>query len=168
MVTATGMITLLPTWTLLLAVDAETVQITNRVMIKRGERCMVVASNGVWDGAIDLGHLNIMHTRTNAENPHSTDPHLIRVLEPNLKKVWFRRPCYHGRASGAKLSVLIAVFFFTSVVSVVTGSTSLITVAVMIALGIEANVAVATNMLALSFMSVGGSLPFNGRGRSQP
>jgi uncharacterized protein len=38
----------------------------------------------------------------------------------------------------------------------------------MIALGIEANVAVATNMLALSFMSVGGSLPFNGRGRSQP
>jgi uncharacterized membrane protein YfcA len=66
--------------------------------------------------------------------------------------------------SGAKLSLLIAVFFFTSVVSVVTGSTSLITVPVMIALGIETHVAVATNMLALTFMSVGGSLPFVGRG----
>jgi uncharacterized membrane protein YfcA len=66
--------------------------------------------------------------------------------------------------AGAKLSVLIAVFFFTSVISVVTGSTSLITVPIMIALGIEAHVAVATNMLALTFMSVGGSLPFIGRG----
>jgi len=47
------------------------------------------------------------------------------------------------------------VFLFTSVISVVTGSTSLITVPVMIALGIEAHVAVATNMLALTFMSVG-------------
>ena len=34
----------------------------------------------------------------------------------------------------------------------------------MIALGIEAHVAVATNMMALTFMSVGGSLPFIGRG----
>ena len=66
--------------------------------------------------------------------------------------------------SGAKLSVLIAVFFFTSLISVVTGSTSLITVPVMIALGIEAHVAVATNMLALTFLSIGGSLPFIGRG----
>jgi len=56
--------------------------------------------------------------------------------------------------SRAKLSVLIAVFFVTSVISVVTGSTSLITIPVMIALGIEAHVAVATNMLALTFMSV--------------
>jgi hypothetical protein len=56
------------------------------------------------------------------------------------------------------------VFFFTSVISVVTGSTSLITVPVMITLGIEAHVAVATNMLALTFMSVGGSLPFIGKG----
>ena len=64
----------------------------------------------------------------------------------------------------AKLSTLIAVFFFTSVISVVTGSTSVITVPVMIALGIEAHVAVATNMLALTFMSVGGSLPFMRKG----
>ena len=49
-------------------------------------------------------------------------------------------------------------------ISVVTGSTSLITVPVMIALGIEAHVAVATNMLALTFMSVGGCLPFVGKG----
>jgi len=66
--------------------------------------------------------------------------------------------------SGAKLLTLIVVFFLTSVISVVTGSTSLITVPVMIALGIEAHVAIATNMLALTFMSAGGSLPFIGRG----
>lgn len=59
-----------------------------------------------------------------------------------------------------KLVILIAVFFFTSVLSVVTGSTSLITVPVMITFGIEPHRAVATNMLALTFMSVGGSLPF--------
>jgi hypothetical protein len=64
----------------------------------------------------------------------------------------------------ANFATLIVVFFLTSVVSVVTGSTSLITVPVMIALGIEAHVAVATNMLALTFMSVGGSLPFMGKG----
>jgi uncharacterized protein len=73
-------------------------------------------------------------------------------------------PWYHWRVSVAKLSTLIAVFFFTSVISVVTGSTSLITVPVMIALGIEAHIAVATNMLALTCMSVGGSLPFLGKG----
>jgi uncharacterized membrane protein YfcA len=60
----------------------------------------------------------------------------------------------------AKLIILIAVFFFTSVLSVITGSTSLITVPVMIGLGIEAHTAIATNMLALTFMSVGGSVPF--------
>ena len=53
----------------------------------------------------------------------------------------------------AKIFTLVTVFFFTSVISVVTGSTSLITVPVMIALGIEAHVAVATNMLALTFMA---------------
>lgn len=68
----------------------------------------------------------------------------------------------------AKLLTLVAVFFFTSVISVVTGSTSLITVPVMIALGIEAHVAIATNMLALTLMSVGGSLPFMRRGILTP
>ncbi len=57
--------------------------------------------------------------------------------------------------SGARIFTLVTMFFLTSVISVVTGSTSLITVPVMIALGIEAHVAVATNMLALTFMSVG-------------
>jgi uncharacterized membrane protein YfcA len=66
--------------------------------------------------------------------------------------------------AGAKIFALIVVFFLASVISVVTGSTSLITVPVMIALGIEAHVAIATNMLALTFMSVGGSLPFMGKG----
>lgn len=63
-----------------------------------------------------------------------------------------------------KLLVLVAIFFLTSVISVVTGSTSLITVPVMIALGIEAHGAVATNMLALTFMSLGGSFSFMWKG----
>jgi hypothetical protein len=62
--------------------------------------------------------------------------------------------------STPQLVVLIAIFFLTSVLSVVTGSTSLITVPAMISLGMEPHVAIATNMLALTFMSVGGSLPF--------
>jgi uncharacterized membrane protein YfcA len=60
----------------------------------------------------------------------------------------------------AKILILVGVFFLTSIVSVVTGSTSLITVPVMIAFGIEPHVAIATNMLALTLMSVGGSVPF--------
>ncbi|MGH9511293.1 MAG: sulfite exporter TauE/SafE family protein [Terriglobales bacterium] len=64
----------------------------------------------------------------------------------------------------AKLLLLIAVFFLTSLVSVVTGSTSLITIPVLVALGVETHVAVATNMLALTFLSAGGSIPFMGKG----
>jgi uncharacterized protein len=55
---------------------------------------------------------------------------------------------------------LIAIFFITSVISVVTGSTSIITVPVMFQVGISPRVAVATNMFALTLMSVGGTLPF--------
>ena len=39
------------------------------------------------------------------------------------------------------------------------GRTSLITVPVMLQFGIEPHVAVATNMLALIFLSLGGTLP---------
>lgn len=63
-----------------------------------------------------------------------------------------------------KLLTLVAAFFVTSVVSVVTGSTSLVTVPVMIQLGIEPHVAVATNMFALIFLSAGGLTPFRKRG----
>lgn len=62
------------------------------------------------------------------------------------------------------MAILIAVFFLTSVLSVITGSTSLITVPVMIQFGIEPHVAIATNMLALMFMSVGGSIAFARKG----
>ena len=55
---------------------------------------------------------------------------------------------------------LIAVFFLTAVISVVTGGTSLITVPVMMQFGIEPHAAVATNMLALIFLSLGGTLRF--------
>jgi hypothetical protein len=86
-----------------------------------------------------------------------------RPVPPRIAStLYLLGPCYHPQMSGAKLALLVAVFFLTSVISVVIGSTSLITVPVVISLGIEAHVAVATNMLA--FMSVGGSLPFMGRG----
>ena len=42
--------------------------------------------------------------------------------------------------------------------------TSLITVPATVSLGMEPHIAIATNMLALTFMSVGGSLPFIGGG----
>ena len=72
--------------------------------------------------------------------------------------------CYHTRVPTAKLVLLIAICFVTSVISVVTGGTSLITIPVMIILGIEPHVAIATNMLALTLMSLGGSVPFVGTG----
>ena len=62
--------------------------------------------------------------------------------------------------AAAEWFLLITVFFVTSIISVVTGSTSLITVPVMFQLGIEPRTALATNMLALTFMSAGGALPF--------
>jgi hypothetical protein len=62
-----------------------------------------------------------------------------------------------------ELLALVVVFFFTSVISVVTGSTSLITVPIMLQFGIEPRTAVATNMLALTLMSLGGSLSFYGK-----
>ena len=55
---------------------------------------------------------------------------------------------------------LVVIFFLTSAVSVVTGSTSLITVTAMLQFHIEPRTALATNMFALTFMSVGGTLPF--------
>jgi uncharacterized protein len=64
-----------------------------------------------------------------------------------------------------ELLVLAAIFLLTSVVGVVTGSNSLITVPAMFSFGIEPRTAIATNMLALTFMSVGGSVPFIGKSR---
>ena len=63
-----------------------------------------------------------------------------------------------------QLLVLITVFLIASVISVITGSTSLITVPIMLQFGIEPRTALATNMLALTLMSVGGTLPFIGKG----
>jgi uncharacterized membrane protein YfcA len=55
---------------------------------------------------------------------------------------------------------MIVVFFLTSIVGVVTGSNSLIAVPVMFQFGIEPRIAVATNMFGLTFMSIGGTIPF--------
>jgi len=60
--------------------------------------------------------------------------------------------------TGIQLGLLITVFFFTSAISVVTGSTSLITVPVMLAFGMEPRTALATNMFALTFLSLGASI----------
>jgi uncharacterized membrane protein YfcA len=62
------------------------------------------------------------------------------------------------------LLILMLLFFLTSMVGVVTGSNSLITVPAMFQFGIDAKVAVATNMFGLTFMAVGGTLPFLGKG----
>jgi len=62
------------------------------------------------------------------------------------------------------LIILIVVFFLTSVVGVVTGSNSLIAVPVMFQFGVDPRTAVATNMFALVFMSLGGTIPFVRKG----
>ena len=62
--------------------------------------------------------------------------------------------------TGAPLLLLILIFFATSAISVVTGSTSLITVPAMFQFHLDPRTAVATNMFALTFMSMGGALPF--------
>lgn len=59
--------------------------------------------------------------------------------------------------------LLCLTFFFTSVIGVVTGANSLITIPVMLQFGIDPRTATATNMLALTFMSIGGALPFVGK-----
>ena len=58
------------------------------------------------------------------------------------------------------LILLIILFFLTSIIGVVTGSNSLITVPVMFQFRIDEKVAVATNMFGLTFMSIGGAIPF--------
>lgn len=62
--------------------------------------------------------------------------------------------------SGTELFILIVIFFATSVIGVVTGSNSLISVPAMFQFGIDEKVAVATNMFGLTFMAVGGTIPF--------
>jgi len=58
------------------------------------------------------------------------------------------------------LLALSLIFFLTSVISVVTGATSLITVPALLAFGVPPITALGTNMLALTAMSVGASVPF--------
>lgn len=60
----------------------------------------------------------------------------------------------------AAFSVLLLLFFLTSMIGVVTGSNSLITVPVMFQFGIDPKVAVATNMFGLTFMNIGATIPF--------
>jgi uncharacterized membrane protein YfcA len=66
--------------------------------------------------------------------------------------------------SPLQLSILIIIFFLTSLIGVVTGSNSLIAVPAMFQLGIDEKIAVATNMFGLVFMAVGGAIPFIRKG----
>lgn len=66
--------------------------------------------------------------------------------------------------SVAAFLILLALFLLTSVVGVVTGSNSLITVPAMFELGIDERTAIATNMFGLTLMSVGGAIPFLRKG----
>lgn len=65
----------------------------------------------------------------------------------------------------SSLIILVVLFFLTSVVGVVTGSNSLVTVPVMFQFGIEGRIAIATNMFGLTFMAIGGTIPFVRQGR---
>lgn len=62
--------------------------------------------------------------------------------------------------SAQAIIILAIVFLLTGAVGIVTGSNSLITVPLMFQFGIEPRVAVATNMFALVFMAIGGTIPF--------
>ena len=62
--------------------------------------------------------------------------------------------------SANSLLLLIILFFVMSAIGVVTGSNSLITVPAMFQFGIDPKVAVATNMFGLTFLSIGGAIPF--------
>lgn len=65
--------------------------------------------------------------------------------------------------SWAALLLLIAVFFVTCAIGVVTGGNSLINVPMMFQFGIDPRVAVATNMFGLTFWSIGSVVPFIGK-----
>jgi len=60
----------------------------------------------------------------------------------------------------SQLIIIVLLFFVTTVIGVVTGSNSLITVPVMFQFGIDEKVAVATNMFGLTFMAIGATIPF--------
>lgn len=66
--------------------------------------------------------------------------------------------------SWSALWLLVAVFFVTCAIGVVTGSNSLVNVPMMFQFGIDPRVAVATNMFGLTFWSIGSVLPFLGKG----
>lgn len=66
------------------------------------------------------------------------------------------------------LIILVILFFLTSIVGVVTGSNSLITVPVMFQFGVEEKRAIATNMFGLTFMAIGATIPFIRQGKIEP
>jgi uncharacterized membrane protein YfcA len=70
--------------------------------------------------------------------------------------------------SNVEWAILVVLFFLTSIVGVVTGSNSLITVPAMFQVGIDEKVAIATNMFGLTFMAIGATIPFIRQGKIEP
>ncbi len=62
--------------------------------------------------------------------------------------------------SAESIAALAVIFFVIALFTVVIGSTSLITIPIMLQFGMEPRTAVATNMFALALLSAGGALPF--------
>ena len=62
--------------------------------------------------------------------------------------------------STTEIILLVAIFFSTSIIGVVTGGNSLITVPALIWFGFDPRTAIATNMLALTLLSTGATIPF--------
>jgi len=59
-----------------------------------------------------------------------------------------------------EITVLVFIFFMTSIVGVVTGGISLVTVPALLFFGVDPHTAIATNMLALTLLSSGATIPF--------
>jgi uncharacterized membrane protein YfcA len=70
--------------------------------------------------------------------------------------------------TNTELIGLIILFLVTSIFGVVTGSNSLITVPAMFQFGIDEKTAIATNMFGLTFMAIGGTIPFLRHGKIEP
>jgi uncharacterized membrane protein YfcA len=66
--------------------------------------------------------------------------------------------------STEQLLLLVAIVFATSIVGAITGAMSLINVPVLMMMGIAPRVAVATNMFAVTFLTIGATLRFRREG----
>jgi len=94
------------------------------------------------------------------KSPERSRQKMARLVLENLEWSGTNRMCQ----SLIGVMALSLASFLVSIVSVVTGCTSLLTVPILVQFGLEPRRAIATNMLALTFLSLGGCFSFRGRG----